>query len=119
MGRTAQGDCARREAGRGSSGPSHSRWDRPVCRHTICRALGRAGCEPRLNVRDASEIEHSITNFARLPNGGLIVTASALTVLHRDLIIGLAGQHKLPAIYYRRNFVTSGGLISYGYDLMD
>jgi putative tryptophan/tyrosine transport system substrate-binding protein len=72
-----------------------------------------------VNVRDASEIGRSIADFARSPNGGLIVTASALTVLHRDLIIGLAAQHKLPAIYYRRNFVTSGGLISYGYDLTD
>jgi putative ABC transport system substrate-binding protein len=72
-----------------------------------------------VNVRDASEIARSIANFARLPNGGLIVTASALTILHRDLIIALAAQHRLPAIYYRRNFVTSGGLISYGYDLAD
>ncbi|MEA2896744.1 MAG: hypothetical protein QOJ84_2359 [Bradyrhizobium sp.] len=72
-----------------------------------------------INVRDASEIERSIANFARGPNGGLIVTASALTVHHRDLIIALAARHGLPAVYYRRNFVTSGGLISYGYDLGD
>jgi putative tryptophan/tyrosine transport system substrate-binding protein len=72
-----------------------------------------------VNVQEASVIERSIAGFARIPNGGLIVTASALTVLHRDLIIGLAAQHKLPAIYYRRNFVTSGGLISYGYDVVD
>src|SRR5258705_8795593 len=47
------------------------------------------------------------------------VTSSALTARHRDLIIALADRHKLPAVYYRRNFVATGGLISYGYDLAD
>jgi len=56
---------------------------------------------------------------ARTPNSGLIVTTSALSVLHRNLIITLAARHKLPAVYYRRYFVTSGGLISYGYDFVD
>jgi putative tryptophan/tyrosine transport system substrate-binding protein len=72
-----------------------------------------------VNVRDPSEIERSIAAFARVSNGGLIVTASALAVLHRDLIITLATRHKLPAIYYRRYFVDGGGLISYGYDIVD
>jgi ABC-type uncharacterized transport system substrate-binding protein len=69
-----------------------------------------------INPRDASEIERAVTTFARAPNGGLIVAASALVVLHRELIIALAARHKLPAVYYRRYFVTTGGLISYGYD---
>ena len=51
--------------------------------------------------------------------GYLLVTTSALSVLHRNLIITLAARHKLPAVYYRRYFVTSGGLISYGYDIVD
>ena len=72
-----------------------------------------------INVRDASEIERAITAFARSSNGGLIVTASALAVVHRDLIITLAARHKLPAVYFRRYFVTSGGLISYGPDVPD
>jgi putative ABC transport system substrate-binding protein len=72
-----------------------------------------------VNVRDASEIERAVTAFARALNGGLIVTTSALTVVHRDLIVALAAKHKLPAIYYRRYFVTVGGLISYGYDAVD
>lgn len=72
-----------------------------------------------VNVRDASEIERAIVAFARVSNGGMIVTASALTVLHRELIIALAARHKLPAIYYRRYFVDVGGLISYGYDVVD
>jgi putative tryptophan/tyrosine transport system substrate-binding protein len=56
---------------------------------------------------------------ARSPNGGLVVTSSALVVRHRELIIGLAAKHKLPAVYYRRLFVDDGGLLSYGYDLLD
>jgi ABC-type uncharacterized transport system substrate-binding protein len=47
------------------------------------------------------------------------VTASALAVVHRDLIIPLAAQHKLPAVYYERNFVAGGGLISYGPDYLE
>jgi len=72
-----------------------------------------------VNMRDASEIERAITAFARSPNGGLILTGSALAVLHRDLIITLAAHHKLPAVYYRRLYVTDGGLISYGPDIVD
>jgi putative ABC transport system substrate-binding protein len=72
-----------------------------------------------VNVRDAGEIERAVTAFARSANGGLIATASALTVVHRDLIVALAARHKLPAVYHRRLFVNSGGLISYGPDLVD
>jgi putative tryptophan/tyrosine transport system substrate-binding protein len=72
-----------------------------------------------VNVRDASEIERAVVAFARSPNGGLIVTGSALAVVHRNLIIKLAARHKMPAIYFERNFVTSGGLISYGPDYLD
>ena len=52
-----------------------------------------------VGVRDAPEIERTIAAFAREPNGGLIVTASALAVVHRDLIVTVAARHKLPAIY--------------------
>ena len=72
-----------------------------------------------MSVRDAAEIERAVTAFARAPSGGLIVTSSALAVRHRELIIALAARHKLPTVYYRRYFVTTGGLISYGYDLVD
>jgi putative ABC transport system substrate-binding protein len=80
-----------------------------------------------MNVRDASELERAVVAFGRAglangastSNGGLIVTGSALALLHRELIIALAARHKLPAVYFRRYFVTSGGLISYGYDLAD
>ena len=72
-----------------------------------------------VNVRDAGEIERAVTAFARASNGGLIVTGSALAAVHRDLIITLAARHKLPAVYFERYFVTAGGLISYGPDLVD
>jgi putative ABC transport system substrate-binding protein len=72
-----------------------------------------------VNVRDAGEIERAVTAFARAPNGGLIVTASASATLHRDLIITLAARHKLPAVYSERSFVAAGGLISYGTDYID
>ena len=72
-----------------------------------------------LGVRDAGEIERAITAFARSPNDGLIVTPSALTLVHRAAIIALAARHKLPAIYSDRHFVAIGGLISYGPDQID
>jgi putative ABC transport system substrate-binding protein len=72
-----------------------------------------------VNLRDASEIERAVTVLARSPNGGLIVTASALSLVHSTLILSLAAQHKLPAVYPRRSFVAAGGLISYGFDPLD
>jgi putative ABC transport system substrate-binding protein len=72
-----------------------------------------------INLRDdASEIERGVTAFARAANGGLIVAAGTASV-PRDLIITLAARHKLPAVYFDRAFVTDGGLISYGPDLVD
>src|SRR5439155_14662253 len=72
-----------------------------------------------VNVRDAGEIERAITAFAGGANGGLVVTSSTLTVVHRDLFVTLAARHKLPAVYWQRVYVTGGGLISYGPDLHD
>jgi putative ABC transport system substrate-binding protein len=71
-----------------------------------------------INLRqDASEIEQAVKRYARSPNGGLILTGSALSLVHHNLIIALAAQYKLPTVYYRRFYVTSGGLISYGFDI--
>ena len=69
-----------------------------------------------VDVRDASEIERAISTFASGLNGGLIVTGSALGLVHRKLITTLAARHKLPAVYAARYYVTAGGLISYGPD---
>jgi putative ABC transport system substrate-binding protein len=72
-----------------------------------------------VEVRDAPEIERTVTAFGRSSNAGLIVTASALATRHRDLIIALATRLRLPAVYFARYFATAGGLISYGPDLID
>jgi putative tryptophan/tyrosine transport system substrate-binding protein len=72
-----------------------------------------------INVRDAAEIERAVAAFARASNGGLIVTGSALTAIHRALIVRLAAQYRLPAVYPGRYWVTYGGLISYGPDRVD
>jgi putative ABC transport system substrate-binding protein len=72
-----------------------------------------------VGVRDAPEIEHAVTAFARSSNGGLIVTAIPPSAAHRKLIVELAARHRLPAVYSFRYYATSGGLISYGPDTTD
>jgi putative ABC transport system substrate-binding protein len=72
-----------------------------------------------INVGDTAAFERAVAAFARSTNGGLIVTTSPWAVAHRDLIIALAAQHHLPAVYAFRYFVTSGGLISYGPSSID
>jgi putative ABC transport system substrate-binding protein len=72
-----------------------------------------------VNVRDAGELERDITAFSSGPSGGIVVTASGIAIVHRDLIIALAARHKLPAVYPARLYVTAGGLISYGSDAID
>ena len=72
-----------------------------------------------IDLRDAGEIERALTAFARNQNGGLIVTAGGLTLIHRELIIALAARHRLPAVYWNRFYVTGGGLMSYGPDPID
>jgi putative ABC transport system substrate-binding protein len=71
------------------------------------------------DMRAAGEIERSIPAFALRPNGGLAVTAGAFGSIHRKLIITLAAEHQLPAVYPFRHFVTDGGLISFGFDIVD
>jgi putative tryptophan/tyrosine transport system substrate-binding protein len=72
-----------------------------------------------VDVRDAREIERAVTAFARVPNGGLIATASGSAIIHREPIIALAARHRLPAVYSDRGSVVAGGLISYGPDRLD
>jgi putative ABC transport system substrate-binding protein len=72
-----------------------------------------------INLRNVDEIERAVAAFARTANGGLIVTGSALAIVHRDLIVASAARHKLPAVYWNRTPVADGGLISYGPDLID
>ncbi len=72
-----------------------------------------------VGVRDSDEIERAITAFARGANDGMVVLSSGLTIAHRHLIIMLAARHRLPTVYPYRFFVTDGGLISYGPDLIE
>jgi ABC-type uncharacterized transport system substrate-binding protein len=72
-----------------------------------------------VNMRAADEIERAIAGFARSPTGGLVVTAGAASVVHRDLILALEARYRLPAVYYERFFAAAGGLMSYGPDRID
>jgi putative tryptophan/tyrosine transport system substrate-binding protein len=72
-----------------------------------------------IGVRDRAEMERALGTFASAPDGGLIVTASPLATVHRDLIIKLAARDKLPTVYYERFFATAGGLVSYGPNFVD
>jgi putative tryptophan/tyrosine transport system substrate-binding protein len=73
----------------------------------------------QLAVRTPDEIEHRISAFVeRNPDGGLIVFANRITINHRERIISLAANYRLPAIYSYRYFVADGGLVSYGADLI-
>jgi putative ABC transport system substrate-binding protein len=71
----------------------------------------RRGAFPSLFIQDARKSKTSSPQHQ--------LFTSALSAVHRDLIIALAARHKLPAIYYRRAFVTAGGMISYGPSLVD
>ena len=72
-----------------------------------------------VNVRDPDEIERAVTAFARTATCGMVVTASAGTLVHRNRIITLAARLQLPAVYPRRLYVDAGGLTSYGFDIVD
>ena len=72
-----------------------------------------------VDVRDTRAIESALAVFASSGNGGLIVSASPLSLVHRELIVALAAQHKLPTVYFERVFVTGGGLMSYGPVVVD
>ena len=72
-----------------------------------------------VDVREVSAIDPALAAFARSGNGGLIVSGSPLSLVHRERIVALAAQHKLPTVYFLRAFVTDGGLISYGPDVVD
>ena len=68
---------------------------------------------PPVDVRDPGELERAVADFARSPNGGLIVTGSPTEAARRELIVALGDGHRLPAVYVQGYYVASGGLISY------
>jgi putative ABC transport system substrate-binding protein len=69
--------------------------------------------------RDPDDFQASIGTFAREANGGLIVARTNATIAHRDSIIKLAAQHRLPSVYPLRLFTADGGLLSYGPDIVE
>jgi putative ABC transport system substrate-binding protein len=71
------------------------------------------------SVDNVADIEQSISSLARQDNGGLLCPPETFITAHRDLVIALAAKHRLPAVYAWRYFVTDGGLMSYGIDLVD
>lgn len=72
-----------------------------------------------VNVRDPAEIERAVAAFSNVSEGGLIVTSGGSAIIHRDLIIRLASQRKLPTVYFEHLFVSAGGLMSYGASEVD
>jgi putative ABC transport system substrate-binding protein len=70
-------------------------------------------------VHDAAEIERALEPFSRAPNGGLLVTPDVTTHNNRALIISLAARHRLPAVYAYPYYVTEGGLVAYGVNVVD
>jgi putative ABC transport system substrate-binding protein len=72
-----------------------------------------------VDVRNVAELERAVAAFAQGSNAGLIIQASPLATVHRDLIVAVAARQKLPAVYPERHFVAAGGLISYGPDYPD
>jgi putative tryptophan/tyrosine transport system substrate-binding protein len=72
-----------------------------------------------LNLPDSGDIEPALATFASRGNSGLIVAASSLSLVHRQLIVALAARHKLPAVYWEPVFAAAGGLICYGPDRVD
>jgi putative ABC transport system substrate-binding protein len=92
--------------------------------HGQLRSIEVAGPSFRIQVnakpaRNAETIERIIRAFATEPNGGLLVLLDFVTLAHRDLIIRLAAEYRLPAVYTLRVFAATGGLISYGIDSAD
>jgi putative tryptophan/tyrosine transport system substrate-binding protein len=72
-----------------------------------------------LPVRDGAEMERSLAAFSAEPNGGLLVPPDIFNTTHREQIVSLAARHRLPAVYPYRYYVTGGGLISYGVELLE
>ena len=70
-------------------------------------------------VHRASDIEREISDFARIPNGGLILPPDSAMIAQRELILALAARYRLPAVYAGREFVVDGGLICYSTDFND
>jgi putative ABC transport system substrate-binding protein len=72
-----------------------------------------------IRIETAVDIKREIVAFAGVPNGGLLLPPDSTNLGNRDLIIALAADHRLPAVYPFRFFVAAGGLMSYGTDQVE
>src|SRR5262245_20297135 len=72
-----------------------------------------------MTVQSTAEMDRAVGAFAREPNGGLLILPDNFPLVHRDRVVALAAQHRLPAVYFHEIFARSGGLLSYGYDVFD
>ena len=70
-------------------------------------------------VRSVADLERTIGEFVREPNGGLVVLPDVTTFFNRQLIVALADRYHVPAIYAFGIVVIEGGLMSYGIDTVD
>jgi putative tryptophan/tyrosine transport system substrate-binding protein len=71
------------------------------------------------DVRDPQDFEGAFALTAQARPDALLVLGDALISMHRQRIAELAAQHRLPAMYGRREYVEAGGLMSYGVDFRD
>jgi putative tryptophan/tyrosine transport system substrate-binding protein len=84
------------------------------------QAVGSVDMElTAIDVRDADQVAREVATFAKVENGGLIVTANQFGANHTDVIVAAAERHKLPTVYSQAYYVAAGGLISYGHDVLD
>jgi putative tryptophan/tyrosine transport system substrate-binding protein len=103
------------------TGASRSAFTSGIGQFAVIQAVAssvRIDVSP-VSIREPTEIEQDIATFARSPNGGMIMTASALLAAHHNLIISFAARYKLPTVYVEKYFIADGGLISYGPDFID
>jgi ABC-type uncharacterized transport system substrate-binding protein len=104
-----------------SGGPADAANPTGIAAFSVIQAIApllRVEAIP-INMNDAHEIEREVAVFSKFLNNGLILTPSGLAQLHGNLIVALAAQKRLPAVYFERSFIARGGLASYGPDFLD
>src|SRR5262245_16060552 len=114
MARDAEGDRARNLSAPHSSATRTQRPTITGCRPPVTAAHALAVQLVPTPVVSAADMEQAIAGFAHVPNGALLLPPDSTTIIHRDVIIALAGRHRLPAVYALRVFVSAGGLMAYG-----
>jgi putative ABC transport system substrate-binding protein len=73
----------------------------------------------RAHVENAADLARALDEFARTPNGGLVLPPDSTTSLLRDFLLARATAHRLPTVYGSSQAVTAGGLLSYSVDRVE